>query len=310
MQKSGSVYGIEKEDIGTIVIDQDFFFWYDRKNTSYIKCSYNDASDISQQLGDERGGIQSFINSKTFFINEWNAANGIKDRFDVIAGIDSERGNIYLTFRPRRNNSNDLSSYVTNRRFFDIKHQQTFVYSIQFKGWLPLQNFTPESYGRVRGNWANVEFISFAAGTPYHHNNTPNNSFLNFYSQQCEPVISIVINKEKEKVKILQALSQEINGSSLYADMIYDTQDNSFSYIPSNYVDEREKVFYSEVLKNMVSYPSINPDELFRSMLHDGKRIFSTYFICRFVQKYTDLGKYFQLSGLNYLITNSHTTKP
>lgn len=192
----------------------------------------------------------------------------------------------------------------------DLRHQETFVYSIQYKGWLPCPNFTPEAYGRLRGNWANVEFVLFASGKPYYHNNTPNDSFLNFFEQQCEPVLSAVLNKGKDTVNILQAISQEINGSKMFADLIYDTQQNSMSYIPANYFDEREKLFYAEVLKNMVSYPSVNPDELFRSMLHDGKRMFSNYFVCRMVQKYTDLGKYFQFTGLNYLFTNSHTTKP
>lgn len=310
MKKDGPMYGLEKEDIGTVVIDADFFFWYDRKNTSFVKCNYGSATDVSQQLGDERGGIQSYLNTKTFFINEWNDSHGKNSRFDVVAGIDSERGNVYLTFRPRRAATTELSSFVNNRRMLDLRHQETFVYSIQYKGWLPCANFTPEAYGRLRGNWANVEFVLFASGKPYYHNNTPNDSFLNFFEHQCEPVLSAVLNKGKDTVNILQAISQEINGSKMFADLIYDTQQNSMSYIPANYFDEREKLFYAEVLKNMVSYPSINPDELFRSMLHDGKRMFSNYFVCRMVQKYTDLGKYFQFTGLNYLFTNSHTTKP
>lgn len=310
MKKDGPMYGIEKEDIGTVVIDEEHFFWFDRKNTSFIKCNYGSATDISQQLGDERGGIQSYLNAKTFFINQWNSQNGINSRFDVISGIDSERGNVYLTFRPRRAATTDLSSFVNNRRMLDLRHQETFIYSMQYKGWLPCPNYTPEAYGRLRGNWANVEFVTFASGKPYYQNNTPNDSFLRFFDQQCEPVISVVLNKGKDTVNILQAVSVEVNGSKLFSDLIHDTQQNSFSYIPANYFDEREKVFYAEVLKNMVSYPSINPDELFRSMLHDGKRLFSSYFICRMVQKYAELGKYFQLTGINYLYTNSHTTKP
>jgi len=396
-QKGGPMYGIEKTDLETLVIDEDFYFWYDRKNTSFVKCNYQDAVDVSQQLGEERGGIQSYLNAKTYFINNfnnsingnpynirytvepygvgqllftfywdsvpagimaatisysdnngvtWNGQTGAftsprtvilnnaqwifmvgfqvqgnqnyvydfkpknNEVFDVVAGIDGERGNVYLTFRPRRNNTNNKLSYVNNRRNLDLKHQETFVYSIQYKGWLPCVNFTPESYARLRGRWANVEFFAFAAGVPYIHNNTENNSYLNYFGVQCEPVIFCSLNKEKDAVKIFGSVAVDVNGSSLFVDMIFDTQTNSFSYIPANRWVEREKMLYAELLRNMVSYPPISADELFRSMLFDGKRIFGSYAVARFVQKYADLGKYFQLTAIDYLFTSSHPTKP
>jgi hypothetical protein len=308
--KGGAMYGMDKKDIYAIVIDEDFFFWYDRKNTAVAKCNYKDAIDISQQIGEERGGFQSYLNKKTEFINKWDNEAETSSKFDVVMGLDAERGNVYLTFRPRRKNSNDKSSYINDRRFSSLDFQETYVYSIQYKGWLPCQNFTPESYGRLRGASANVEFISFAAGHPYYHNNTEDVDFLNFYGVQCEPVITAVLNKNKEVVKILAALSQMINGSGFYYDQIFDTQPNAYSFVPWNYAKEKEKGLYFETLRNMVSYPPVSPNELFRSMLFDGKRIFGDYFICRMVQNFEDLGKYFQLSEINYLFANSFTTKP
>lgn len=310
MQKIGAKFGVEKEDIGAVILDEDYFFWYDRKNTAFVKCDYRNALDVSQVIGDERGGMQSYINEKTWFINTWNASHSRADRFDVIGGIDGERGNIYLTFRPRRNNTNDPRSYVNQRRNWDEKHQETIVYSIQYKGWLPCVNYTPESYARLRGKWANVEFITFAAGIPYVHNNTENNSFLNFYGQQTEPSLISVFNKNPDASNILQAISQDANGSFMYADMIYENQVNSFSYVPANRWIEKQKTFYAEVLRDMASYPDPAPANLFRSMLFDGKRIFGGYIVARFVQNFDDLGTYFQLAGISYLTANSYTTKP
>jgi hypothetical protein len=307
--KTGSIYGLEKKDIGAFAVDQDFFFWYDRKNTALIKCNYKDAIDVSQQQGDERGGLQSYLNAKTYFVNKWDAGKVSKDTFDAIMGLDAERGNLYFTLRPRRGNRNNPASYVNQRRNLDVKHQETFVYSIQYKGWVPCVNYTPESYARLRGNDANVEFISFAAGKPYYHNNTPNTSFLNFYGVLCEPVIMGVFNKEGG-IKILESISYDCHGSTLFVDYMYDEQTNAFSYIPLNFWKEKEHINYSEVLRNMTTYPPINPDELFRSMLVDGKRIFGAQMVCRFVQKYEDLGKYFQLSGIDYLFALSFTNKP
>lgn len=309
-QKSGSGFGLEKRDIATVIVDDDYFFWMDRKNSAISKCDFRDSIDISQQVGSERGGIQSYLNEKLFQINLWEKTHDRKDSFDIVAGIDAERGNIYFTFRPRRNNSNNPNSYGNDRRNLYAKYQETFVYSIQYKGWLPCQNFTPEAYGRLRGANANVEFYSFAAGRPYYHNNTPNNSFLNFYGVQYEPSFIGVFNKTPSATKILQSISQDINGSSLYADMIYGTQPNSFSFIPGNRWVEKEKTLYAEVLRDMASYPPNDPEQLFRSMLFDGKRMFSPYFISRFIQDFPELGKYFQIAGIDYLFTNSFTTKP
>ena len=307
--KVGSRFGIELSDLRTVIADEDVFFWYDRKNTAVAKSNYSGAIDITQSSEGERGGTQSYINAKTVFINQWNSENERESIFDVVGGIDAERGNYYLTFRPRRLNTNQLSSYVNQRRNIDLRHQETFVYSIEYRGWLPCVNFTPEGYGRLRGRNANVEFYSFSAGVPYYHNNTPNSSFLNFYGIQCEPVIIGVFNTGKQ-VKILQSLSQNINGSSLYADMIYCTQPYSFTYIPMNNWKQKEKNFYAEVMRDFNSYPNPSPEQLFRSMLFDGRRIFGSYFVCRFIQKYEDLGKYFQLSGISHLFTDSFTNKP
>jgi hypothetical protein len=309
LQKTGE-YGIEKRDIGTIVTDGDMIYWYDSKNNAFVKCNYSSAVDVSKQDGNERGGMQSYLSAKTEYVNKWNNDADDKDKFDVIAGIDSERGKIYLTFRPRRNNSNDPSSYVTQRRGWDIKHQETLVYDTHHSGWVPCANFTPEAYCRLRGSWANVEFISFAAGVPYVHNNLPEVSFLNYYGVQTEPVFTLVLNKSSDVVKIMKAVTQNINGSRLFIDMLYDTQQDCYSYIPDNYWKQKDKMPYSEIQRNMVSYPPTSHQELFRSMLVDGKRIFGTYAVCRFVQRYEDLGSYFQLSSVRYLFTNSFTNKP
>ena len=319
-QKGGPMFGLEKEDLETVVIDDDFFFWFDRKNTAFVKCNYLTSVDVSQetgnegaietqQFGNERGGIQSYLNMKTYFINQWNNSHERKYRFDVVAGIDGERGNIYLTFRPRKNNSNNPKSYISNVRNLNLGSPETFVYSIQYKGWIPCQHFAPEAYARLRGKWANVEMFTFAGGVPFFHNNTENNSFLKFYGIQCEPVVMVSMN-EKDYVKIFGSMSFNCHGSTLFVDYVFDEQTNCFSYIPLSQWKEKEHITYAPFFRNMVTFPPTNPDELYRSMLFDGKRIFGDQAVCRLVQKYEELGTYFQLSDISYLFTNSHPTKP
>src|SRR5882762_2836180 len=306
-QKVGDIYGMAAEDTGTLIIYDKFVFWYDRKNEAYVICNYSSANDISD-ITDQEGrkfGIKAFLTKKTQFITNWNLTHDKSSRFDVICGIDIPRKNIYLTFRPRRQNTNDLSSYVNQRRNWQLGYQETVRYSIDSKRWIPCANFTPESFGTIMGNATGLEMITYAAGKPYTHNKG-NVSFLTFYGQLTEPVLMVNFNKQIEAVKILQSISFDCNLSFLI-DLIYSDEPFSFSYLGSNYFKRKENLYYSQVLRNMVSYPNPKPELLFQSTLLDGKRVFGTFFICRFVGTGGD--QYFQLVDLFYLFTFSQPIK-
>ena len=68
---------------------------------------------------------------------------------------------------------------------------------------------------------------------------------------------------------------------------------------------KKENTYYSEVLRDMNSYPPISKEELYRSMLHDGKRIFSFFFVIRFVFDLANKGAYSELKNLYYKFTDS-----
>lgn len=310
-QKTGDLFGISPEHTGTVIIDDRNFFWFDSKNTGVIKCDYQNATDITQEDEErgEKGGVQSYINAKTFFIQRWNYSHETKDKFDVIAGIDAERGNIYFTFRPRRNNSNNLSSYASFRRNVDVRHQETIVYSTQFKSWLGFVPFAPEGYGRLRGNWANVEMITFAAGKPYLNNNSSNSSFLNFFGQQTQPSIICIIHGDKEDkqmVKILQTIFYDCNPNGWNIDMVYTDFINSFSWMSINQFINKEGIFYGAALRNANSYPSNKPEDLFRSMLQDGYAMKGTYIVFRMVGNALTNNQYNELRA----VTGSYILSP
>lgn len=576
-QKVGSDFGISYDNTRTVIIEDKSIYWYDKKNEAFVESNYTSAKDISD-LTDEKGrkyGIKSYLVKKTQFINNWNNTHSLDSIFDVLTGIDLVRKNIFFTFRPRRKNTNKVSSYVNEVRNIKLDYQETIVYNIDTGRWTKFENFCPDGYGKLRGNESGVELISFFAGIPYIHNqfnkrvldvvkgkeccpvgyvkvgdncvktskvlatkisditfvatqvsdiaygtegtriystinnngtgvytqiplsntfwtnpsgqllsplnrvgfwnNTPDYSptnvfvdvtipitvyadktyylgisgdnvfgltvdcteyflagtvvnfktwniypifltagvhfiklknmntgtpapdnpaafgvelydntpdeiynadsygdlnilftssslfgdtvegfnyscngscgaiilengnyycvstdtiptdcvpdtiteikgtpttFLNFYGKQTEPVLIGVLNKKSDVVKILQSLRQDSLGENMYVDMIYNSQKNSFSYIPLNHWREKEKNTYAAVLRDMVSYLEPNSDEKFRSTLQQGKRLFGETFIVRFVGDYNTLGNYFQVSGIYYLFANSAPTKP
>lgn len=310
-QKVKGKYGMAKEDTATLVVSEEGIFWLDNRNTAYIKMNYQTAVDISQltEEAGEKGGIQAYLNSKLTFINQWNNTHDKKDRFDSYAGIDAERGNLYLTFRPRRNNANDLTSYVNQRRDIDLRCQETVVYSIQYHSWMMFAGFTGEGYNMLRGNNANVEFVSFAAGKPYYHNNTPNNNFLNFYGQQTEPVIKCVFNGDKDIVKFYKSFANNSNPNGWFVDMMYTNFKNSFSWLSESQFKKKEGQFYAAILRNANAYPSNNPDELFRSMLFDGYRIVGRYLVIRMIGNFATLNQFNQLTGIYISESNSGNNK-
>jgi len=172
-QKIGDNFGCKYEDTGTILMYDKFLMWLDRKNAAFIICDYRSAVDVSK-ITDEQGheyGIKTYLQEKIKTIEQFNLLIGSNEkRFDIISGIDLVKKNVYLTFRPRRKNSNKLSSYINKRRGIDLKYQETVVYNIDKKRWIKWENFTPESYGTLRGAKTGVEFLTFAAGLPYIHN--------------------------------------------------------------------------------------------------------------------------------------------
>lgn len=300
-QKIGSSFGCSLEDVGSIVDDGDCVYWYDRINEAYVKCDYRSAEDICT-VEDDKGikrGIKSYISQKTNFITEWNRSHPTNERFDVIVGKNPATNNILFTFRPRRNNTNDPSSYVNQRRNWQLDYQETLVYNIDTGRWIRTSGYTPEAYGEIRGNASGIDMVTFAAGVPYLHNNVDNDSYFNFFGQDTEPVISVIVNDPSDVIKILKRGAMDTTIPWII-DLVYSgNEKNSFSYVPSNYFKKKENIFYFEFLRDMMSYPNPDTSQLFRSMLMDGKRMFSTFFFIRFVGDHNNPNAYRELRAIN-----------
>lgn len=311
-QKIGSNYGLAPDDTNTVIFYDRHIYWYDRKNEAWVFCDYRTATDVTD-LEDDTGkklGVKSYFVKKTKFVSNWNTTHGVKDRFDVSSGIDIVRKNIHITFRPRRNNSNDVRSYINRRRNVAVTEQETIVYNISTRRWTRFTGFTPEAYSQVSGLKTGVEFLSFAAGQPYYHNKATD-SFLNFFGQQTEPIVMCAFNKPADMGKVLVAMSYDTNDSvvAFYADLIYTSIFNSFSYIPLNYLKLKNGEIYSQVLKDMNTYPPTISGLQFLSMLQDGKRIYDVFFIIRFVGNPQALSQYFQMNNVYALLTQDNPIK-
>lgn len=304
-QKMGSKFGMSKGNTRTFQFLDKEIYWYDKKNMAWVRCNYKDAVDTTFKTDTEQGGMHSYFNTKTDFITAWNNSHDKDNSFDVVSGVDIELGKMYITFRCRRHNSNELSSYINNRRNWQLNYQETVVYDTKLNGWLRTEGFTPEGYGSIRGD-AGTQLISFSAGKPYSHN-IGNTSFNMFYTIQTTPVLMGVFNVQKDIVKIFEALSDSSNPSGWFVDLLFTNFKNSLSYLSSNQYYLFFGNYYAAIMRNMNSYPSNDPTQLFRSMLFDGYRMVGRYLVMRMVGNYDSLNTYKELGIISCLLTMDDT---
>ncbi len=303
--KVGSNYGCEYEDTRSIVAYESMVGWHDMKNGGYIVCNYQDAMDITEIKEQGRSvGIKSYYRNKTEVISKWNSEQPVNKRIDVSAGIDFYRDDLHITFRPRRENTSRIESFVNNRRGYSFEQQETFVYNLEKQRWTRTVSFTPEAYATLRGRSIGVEFISFAKGVPYRHNDNSVRTFCTFYGQQTERYITLCINQNVEANKVLQSLSLDSNRQRMFADLIYGNEPYSFTRISINNWVLKEELYFAEVRMDESTYPPVGRDVQYRSMLFDGKPMYGLYFIVRLVGDPLRKDEYQELNGIYFKVDN------
>jgi hypothetical protein len=120
-----------------------------------------------------------------------------------------------------------------------------------------------------------------------------------------------IFNKPENMTKVAVAASYDTQDSNpaFFVDLIYTSLFNSFSYIPSNYFKLKSGENYSQVLRDMNSYPPTLQQLQYLNMLQDGKRLYDVFFIVRMVGNPNFLGSYFQMNNLYLVLTEDNPTR-
>jgi hypothetical protein len=79
----------------------------------------------------------------------------------------------------------------------NIAANETIFYDYTAKGWGWMAHFTPEYFGGMFGQQKDTQLFSFRNGLAWSHHNVvnPPARYLNYYLQQCSPVIGVVTNQ-------------------------------------------------------------------------------------------------------------------
>lgn len=306
-QKVGYTWGCEFEDNATIVFDDGVAIWADRKNAGIVLMDYRGAGDISAQ------------NNKSYFVTKFrhliafneslSPADYLSNLMDAVAVKDPKNKEYVITFRPRRENSSDATAFVNDERETQVTAQETFVFNLDQQEWVRFAGYTPEQYGVLRHSITGIEMVSFVNGMPYFMNNNSERTFNTFYGVETDQVITLPFNFDPSKVKIYQGAVVESNNMPYFIDMIFTDDVNSFSYVPLAYWKKREGIWYSELLRNMNTYPGSTANGPVVSMLADGKRIFGTFMMMRFVRDPNQRSRYNELNNIWIRFTASEKSE-
>jgi hypothetical protein len=295
-QKVGYTWGCEFEDNMTIVFDDGKAIWADRKNKGIVLMDFRAAGDLAEQNN------KSYFETKFGYVIAHNAglapADYLGNLIEIVAEKDPKHKDYIITFRPRREFSEDLNDFVNDERETRVPHQETFAFNLEQQEWVRFAGYAPESYGVLRHSVTGTELVAFTNGIPYFLNSNNEKTFNTFFGIETDQVLTCSFNFDPSKAKIMQSLIVESNNMGYFVDMIYTDDVNSFSYLPMAYWKRREGIWYSELQRNMNTYPVNIDDNKVVSMLADGKRIFGTFMLARFVRDPNQRSGYNELNNI------------
>lgn len=292
-QKVGDNFGCQYEDINTVQFYNGLGIWADRQNSAIVLTNYKQAADIA--MTDNKG---YFVEKFKQMIRFNNSVNNDPERIiETSIGINPNSDQVYVTFRPRNNSGTSPVNFVNNECEVNYGLAETFVYNINLKKWIGWAPFAPEYYGKMAHAQSGSEFISFVNGSAWFHNSKNTKGFGKFYGIKTDQFVNVVSNYDQSKLKVYQAIAIESAEVKYFIRKVITDDKGSFSYLTLNHFVKRGNVWYSELLRNMNTYP--DPSNPVVSMLQDGKSINGEY--CEF-QLVADPERREEYSELNNIL--------
>lgn len=180
---AGFNYGCQSNDLNTIRRRGSLVIFLDSQRAKLVAHDFSKATEISE-------GFNSWLMES---IKKVNADSNYfwHGNFDN----NSER---YLLTRFR----NDKPIYVNHEIDKNIEYPETIAVGYYNKT-LEFLHYVPEYFLSLFGDKEDTQLFSFKNGVPYaHYSIKPNGTkYLNYYGEQCSPVIGVVCNRDNTQVK-------------------------------------------------------------------------------------------------------------
>jgi hypothetical protein len=170
-------YGCQSKDLNTIERKGSLVMFLDTQRSALVNHNFQTAVDISD-------GIQSWLVPS---IKEVQANDAM-----YWHSVIDHKANRYLLTKFNLNNR----VYTNKKEEVDYKANETIYFDISGKMWGRMLHYTPEYYASLFGE-GNIEsqLFSFKGALPYaQYKRAPKAPYLNYFGEQCSPVIGVVSN--------------------------------------------------------------------------------------------------------------------
>ena len=170
-------YGCQSGDLNTIRKNDGLVTFLDSHKQAVVLHNFSTPVELSV-------GIESWLVPS---IKKVNASKGVMYWHSC---FDFRLKKLFLTKFDA-----GAGQYVNNEIDQAIEKSETIAYDFVTKMWT-MAHFTPEYFGNMYGDPKDTQFFSFKGAQPYSHHNAvnPGTIYLNYFGQQCIPVIGVVTN--------------------------------------------------------------------------------------------------------------------
>lgn len=198
-RKAGTNYGCSMWDINTIRRYAGYVVWLD-------SAGYLVVHDFRVAKGVQDEGYKGYLDNKISIVKMNNINTSANGMTYFHGGIDPKTWEYYLTSFVVPVGSGGALSYINSQNDVNPLVNETLAIDLVKGNIRTFTSFTPEYYGMIPSYFEQPNFLSFKQGKPWlHHFNkfsaTTAPPFANFYGQQCELRVRIIINPQPDKVK-------------------------------------------------------------------------------------------------------------
>lgn len=227
-------------DPESVVVEGGILYWFDRINGEYLADGSGRPIPISDiKVANEFRDISLLL--KTLAPTD----------VIVIGGYDQANNRVYVGFVPQ--NVDAATVIAAQYHYFSVDRQRWIGRMPYFRA----SNVVPYDIGSDCLAHYGDTFISFIEGELWIENDPDPNKAGNFYDQEREPYIVVVVNNQPDKVKIFTSIKTQ-------SDTVWAPSEDADIIVPANGVytsDMESKLpitkfvpiesgFYSELLKN------------------------------------------------------------
>jgi hypothetical protein len=196
--QGSSRYGLQYEDTLACIFGPGWSMWVDAHEKAIVWDDYQNPTDITQGL------IQADFSTKLQYREQFNQGKTGLDRIRIVMGYDPVGKWGLVTFRAR----GWANGYIADRGDQIVDKNETFAVSLLDQN-IFMFSYTPECYGCMHSSTKGNVFFSFKNGLPWVHREKGSTRFNEFFGVPCNQRMIIVLNNEKDILKIPISMQQQ-----------------------------------------------------------------------------------------------------